>query len=306
MNANVKINTLSNIALENKLKELISSERKLLHLILLHIREVDKRKIYLERACSSLFEYLTKKLGYSSSAAQRRIEASRLLREVPVLAEKIEKGTLNLTQVGEFAKAIKQKERESSEKITSAVKSDLLQKIENKSSFETQKLLAQELDLNLKQPEQNQIQKDESVHLQITLTKTQYEKLLKCKDMNAHKLLQNNQGTGLAEVIEVLSDKFLNENKRSTSAPAVNRIGNIANESNKTLSLKTKKIILSQQMCCQYKDAKTGEICKSTFALEIDHKTSRWAGGNHHIDNLQVLCSQHNKYKYQKESGVRF
>ncbi|MGZ3800712.1 MAG: hypothetical protein ACXVCL_11140, partial [Bdellovibrio sp.] len=87
------MNPLSKISdsdLEFQLKNLVAKERKLLHVILEHIREVDFRKIYLERAYSSLYEYLVKELGYSGSAAMRRIEAARLLKEVPTLAEKIQ------------------------------------------------------------------------------------------------------------------------------------------------------------------------------------------------------------------------
>ena len=170
------------------------------------------------------------------------------------------------------------------------------------------------MDLNLKPTEEKRIQKDESVHLQITLTKEQYEKLLKCKDLSAHKLLQNKQGTGLACVIEILSDQFLSKSFQTSSAIKIEDTNQLLKNSttapvvkndNKTLTPKTKKIILSRQKCCQFKNPLTGELCRSTFALEIDHKTSRWAGGNHHIENLQVLCSQHNKYKYQKEAQIR-
>ncbi|MGZ3843545.1 MAG: hypothetical protein ACXVCA_15740, partial [Bdellovibrio sp.] len=81
------LSKISNSDLEFQLKNLVAKERKLLHFILEHIREVDVRKIYLERAYSSLYEYLVKELGYSGSAAMRRLEAARLLKEVPTLAE---------------------------------------------------------------------------------------------------------------------------------------------------------------------------------------------------------------------------
>ncbi|MGZ3802295.1 MAG: hypothetical protein ACXVCL_19170, partial [Bdellovibrio sp.] len=84
------LSKISNSDLELQLKNLVAKERKLLHVILEHIKEVDVRKIYLERAYSSLYEYLVKELGYSGSAAMRRIEAARLLKEVPTLAEKIQ------------------------------------------------------------------------------------------------------------------------------------------------------------------------------------------------------------------------
>ncbi|MGZ3802330.1 MAG: HNH endonuclease [Bdellovibrio sp.] len=50
---------------------------------------------------------------------------------------------------------------------------------------------------------------------------------------------------------------------------------------------------------------KTGRQCRSTYALQVDHKTSRWASEDHSIENLQVLCFYHNQFKYQKESKIR-
>ncbi|HWU44840.1 MAG TPA: HNH endonuclease signature motif containing protein, partial [Bdellovibrio sp.] len=57
--------------------------------------------------------------------------------------------------------------------------------------------------------------------------------------------------------------------------------------------------------CCQYFDKTTGRQCKSTFLLQVDHKTPRWAGGNHAPTNLQLLCGEHNRMKYRSEAGIR-
>ena len=53
-------------------------------------REIDSRRLYLEIGYASLWAYCTGALKYSEASAQRRIEAMRALREIPVLAEKIE------------------------------------------------------------------------------------------------------------------------------------------------------------------------------------------------------------------------
>ncbi|MGZ3844053.1 MAG: HNH endonuclease [Bdellovibrio sp.] len=74
---------------------------------------------------------------------------------------------------------------------------------------------------------------------------------------------------------------------------------------NKTLTPKTRKAVFSRDLCCQFKDQKTGRQCRSTYSLEVDHRTPRWAGGNHSIENLQVLCFNHNQFKYQRESQIR-
>lgn len=201
--------TLSNNELELRLKTLVKRERQLLHVILDHIKELDTRKLYLERAYSSLFEYLTKELGYSGSAAMRRIEAARLLREVPMVAIKIQEGALNLSQIGELSRSIKEKESTTGVKITGLQKEVLLEKIVGKTTLETQKELAAALDIPVKEFEKQKMQKDESVRLELTISKDQYQKLQSCRDLAAHLLGQNQNDCSWASVFEVLADQYL-------------------------------------------------------------------------------------------------
>ena len=64
-----------------------------------------------------------------------------------------------------------------------------------------------------------------------------------------------------------------------------------------------RKFVMNRDRCCQFKDPRTGEICGSTRFLQVDHLQPVWAGGTNDIGNLQVLCAQHNQFKYMQESG---
>lgn len=219
----MQLHKLSNQELETQLHSYVKQERKLLHIILMHIREVDARKLYLKKARSSLFEYLTKDLEYSSSAAQRRIEAMRLLKEIPALTEQIQSGAVNLSQLGILSQAIKQKEKESTIKVSCAEKQSLLCKIASQSTFQTQVIISQALDLELKPLERKIMQKDESVHLQITLSKSQNEKLMQCKNLAVHKLVQEKKGLDLCDVIELLADQYLKSKLEPNAQSVKNR-----------------------------------------------------------------------------------
>ncbi|HWU42475.1 MAG TPA: HNH endonuclease signature motif containing protein [Bdellovibrio sp.] len=333
-----ELKKLKNWELESQLKNLVAKERKLLHVILEHIKEVDIRKLYLEKAYSSLFEYLVKELGYSGSAAMRRIDAAKLLREVPSVSEKIQEGSLNLSQIGELARAVKEKEKSCGEKISSAQKIELVEAIAGKSTAETQKELCLALDIELKEPEKKLVQKDESVHLTITLSKELHEKLMKCKDLASHTMLQQQDDVSMNTLFELLADEYLKkvapikvrkeETKFVESSNASREISNLKNEkvtsalvpncnensgtinsknkTLKTLTPKTRREIFKRDRCCQYVDKRTGKQCGSTFLLEVDHRTARWAGGDHSVANLQILCGQHNKMKYRQEVGLTF
>ncbi len=69
------VRRLSDDVLVDKLRELVGTERRILSQILLHLREVENRRLYSRRGYSSLFKYCVEELGYSESAAGRRIQA---------------------------------------------------------------------------------------------------------------------------------------------------------------------------------------------------------------------------------------
>ena len=60
---------------------------------------MERRKLHLTFGYSSLFDYLTKCIGYSNGSAQRRIDAARLADDTPEVIDKLESGELNLAQV---------------------------------------------------------------------------------------------------------------------------------------------------------------------------------------------------------------
>lgn len=87
------VKMLTDNELNLTIKNLASEERKLTKDILLHIAEVDKRRLYLRMAYPSLYEYLTKEIGYSEGSAQRRIDAARLISKLPEVTNKIGSST---------------------------------------------------------------------------------------------------------------------------------------------------------------------------------------------------------------------
>ena len=295
---------LSNFEIEQNLLKFVLQERKLLHLILLHIKEVDQRKIFLDRGRSSLFEYLVTDLGYSNAAAQRRIEGARLIGELPEVAEKIKDGSLHLAHIGEAVRAMKQKERENDVKISSGEKLRLLEAIECKTISEAQHILSSKLDVQLKSREIKRVQKDESVHLQLTLSKEQYELFLECQSLAGTILLKEN-GQNLAQVIQHLSEFYLKKHKaRPPISTTSTSVSEVKEKINRTLTPKTRREIRSLYRECQHKDPATQKKCGSKFLLEVDHKIPRWAGGTHERSNLTLLCAAHNKAKYRKEAGL--
>src|SRR3954463_5084668 len=96
--------------LEN-FSSLVLNERKITADIIEYVREMDRRKLYLEMGFTSLFQFMTEHMRYTPGSAQRRIDSARMLRDIPELKEKLKSGELNLMQVSTLARAVREKEK---------------------------------------------------------------------------------------------------------------------------------------------------------------------------------------------------
>ncbi|MEK2644273.1 HNH endonuclease [Bdellovibrio sp. BCCA] len=198
------LSKVTNSELLVRLEKLVRTERKITHLILCHINEVEARRLYAELGFDSMFKYLTKHLGYGEDSAYRRLQAARVLKQVPTVAEKLEEGSLNLTQLTQVQKCIKQ-EIKLGNKVDIHQTTQILEEIQNKSSFETQKYLAQEFNLPIQIHEVIKPQQDNSVRLEITFTEDQMKTLQQAKDLLSHVLPDGNW----AELITLLAEKHI-------------------------------------------------------------------------------------------------
>ena len=297
----MELRTLSNTDLMNRFSKLVQTERKITHLVLECISEIDLRKIYLERAYPSLFEYLVKVFGYSPSAAARRIESARLLREVPEIASKLEDGSLNLSQLSQVQQAIRSTQKQEARKVPTAEKRELLKKIENTTQNQTVLILAKELNLEVITEEKERIHQNESVTLTITFSKEQMALLEKARGFMSHSL----EDSKWAELITTLAEKEVHRRTKIKQKPQIEftPVTEVTPFTRSLIPTHIRKSILQKDQCCQFKDPLTNRICGSLRFLEVDHIQPVWAGGDNSFENLRILCSAHNKFKYARESG---
>jgi hypothetical protein len=278
--------SIKNAELLSQFKTLVASERKITAQVLKYIAEIDRRRLYLELAFGSLFDFLTKGNGYSNGAAMRRIQAARLLRDVPEVLEKIQTGEVNLSQLTILQKATKEHLAQTGHKIDSKRKQELVQKIIGKTQQQTVVVLNCDLQIALpKVIPQPVYHKDESVTLTLRLSKEQLAVAEQTRSLLSHAV----PGGEWEKILDHLFRKEIK--KRTASAgrfvPAI------------------KKQLLNKEACCQFVDSLTGRKCGSVLRLELEHIMPRWAGGNDQVHNLTILCPQHNKFRYREQAQIQ-
>ncbi|MCY4374002.1 MAG: hypothetical protein OXC31_09510, partial [Spirochaetaceae bacterium] len=66
------VGALSDRELLRQTSTLVRHERHLLGTVIDHLAEIEARRLFLQRGCSSLFDYAVRELRYSDAAAGRR------------------------------------------------------------------------------------------------------------------------------------------------------------------------------------------------------------------------------------------
>ena len=108
------IGVLSDRELLRQTSTLVHHERHLQGAIIDHLAEIEARRLFLQRGCSSLFDYAVRELGYSDAAAGRRLGAVRLCADQPGARERLRDGSLTLSAAAELQWAFDRQRRRGS------------------------------------------------------------------------------------------------------------------------------------------------------------------------------------------------
>jgi hypothetical protein len=320
------IRTLSDAEVVSGLKSSVSDERKKTTAVLEFLRELDRRKLYADFNCESLWEFCVKQLGYSAGSASRRVTAMRLLREIPELKEDLESGKLNLTSLSQAKKFFVTEEKYSGEKLSSEEKAEILEKMEGKSTRECELELIRmsSAPIQISHPEKERVINDEFTEWKLVLGSELLEKLNRVQALRSHA----QPSMSRVELLEYMADEVLKRldpiekekekqkqrEAKTQTAPETKPDSSISSTPDVTQSqfkrtvipAKTRRLVwMKAGGKCQFVDFETGKRCGSRYFLEIDHVKAVALGGSNDPENLRLFCRGHNAREAVKIFGPR-
>ncbi|MBK7891596.1 MAG: HNH endonuclease [Bdellovibrionales bacterium] len=278
--------------LDVRLRRLVVKERTLLADIIALLKEIDRRQVYLELGYPSLFEYLVSGVGYSEGAAQRRIDAARLMADLPDLHERVMRGTIKLNQAAMIQKASREVLRLQRREVSVAEKREILKRLEGQTHAESQKIVASFLSLPGRYETRQATQADGSVRIEVTLSREVYEKMIQAQEKLAHVLPTGDIG----QFIEYLVEKAV---KQKALRKEMDDSLEVMTAANVAVTPTLREQVRRRDKVCQYFDPVTQRKCGGRWALQIDHIHPLFLGGANDIGNLQWLCAKHNRLKYK-------
>ena len=285
--------TLKNLSDKDLLvatKNAVHRERETTTEVLRHLQEMERRRLFADLGFSSLFSYAVKELKYSEDEALRRISAMRLLKELPVIEEKIKEGSLTLTNLAKAQTYFRHKKK--SAKVSTEEKLELLEKIENKSSRETEKILLA-LAPTCQGRERIKPVSPENLEFRFTGPGELLEKINELKALLAH----SHPNASLAELFALTLDLGIEhfkkkrscrpqKNSRETTEKSDPPVASKVSSHERHIPAQLKRETWSREKC---------ENCGGKFALEIDHRKPFAMGGTTSSENLRILCRSCNQ-----------
>ncbi len=140
---NLKLALLTDDELHHRTEQAACRKQKALVFLLEHLREVDTRRVYAKRGHSSLYSYV-RSLGFSEAQSSERVNAARLLRELPELKSKLEGNGVSLTTASQLQRFFKKIELKIERRQYSAKeKMQVLRQCENKSKRQLDQILCE-------------------------------------------------------------------------------------------------------------------------------------------------------------------
>jgi len=306
---------LSDEQLLDSLKTLCGQGRVVLARLLAHLVEVEERRLHLEVACPSMFQFCVQRLGMSEDEACRRIHAARLARRFPDLLVRIEQGDLTLSTMALLQDA-----------LTEASYEELVEAAAGKTKAEVQALLAKRspkpdvpaaittipmqpaiptLDVAQVQAPAaaaglQLVPLSETRHkVQFTASDELRKKLERAQDLTRH---ANAQGD-LAVVVERAVDLLLEKLEKQRLGKASRPRRSPEDSDPQRLSRATRRAVFERDgERCTFTDA-DGHRCPATTWLELDHVIARARGGTSELANLRVRCRAHNRLHAEQTFG---
>jgi hypothetical protein len=263
-----------------------------------HLREVHRRRLHSIRGFSSIFSYATEALGFSESAAATRIQAMRLVTDLPATENLLQSGELSVTTAACAQRFFRREERENGNSIPVETRKKIVEELAGKSRREVDRLLIAN---SVKRETHELTERSRQVtHTRTELTFYADEALLGM--IERYRELK-----GASKLEEIFKSALDSELRRLDPLRRDNRADAVtfpAKETSRYVPVSVARTLHRRSASrCEFIDPSTGRRCESRFRLQIDHIQPFALGGPTSFENLRLLCPPHNALEARRTYG---
>ena len=187
--------------------------------------------------------------------------------------------------------------------VSKAQKRDLIKQVQGKSGKETEQLLSKTFPEVCNEKEKVRSINNNKVEIKVILDKDSQQKLEDLKKLLSHKNPNMSYGELIAVLAELGLNKYDPKRKRNKQNKSTLKKASVQKTTRYIPSRIRHHVWMRDQGQCTYICPKIKRKCSSNHLLQIDHIKPFSLGGKNEVDNLRLLCANHNKFtfsRYQK------
>ncbi len=331
------LKTISDDDLLRRLSELLQKSRRVEADLIVHMAEVDERRLY-RRTSSSMFKYATEILHLSEAEAYLRIEAARASRKHPMLLDMLSDGRLHLSGIAVLAPILTEGNRESvlaraayktKEKIKELVaeiapKPDIPSSIRKlpKRQSKLKPAATPEPELRLDGVPSSEantppipapstppvVEPVAAARYKVAFTASAAfrDKLERLKALMRSSVPDGDLATILEEAVTEKLEKLEAKRYGTTKSPRKSLEETDTSPYSRHIPTPIRRAVRERDKCrCTFVSA-DGRRCTETKHLEFHHIRPFGRGGDHSVDNICLLCRAHNAYLAEHDYGKEF
>src|SRR5688572_24060676 len=267
-------------------RRLVGRSNQLLAGLLAHLAEVEARGIHCERACATLCTYCIYELRMSEDEASRRARASRIARQFPILFEQVAAGEIHLTGILLLGPHLTQVQFTATQEYV-----DLLERARGLLAHAVPSRSIEEVHLRAMRALVAELERT-----RMGATKTPRPTTLD----NAHSQDVPSPSGDRANPRQRGAQDQANPRQRGSQDGANPR------QRGRSVPRAVRRAVWERDGArCTYVDA-SGQRCRETGCLELDHVDPHARGGPPTIENLRLRCRPHNALTAEYEFGRDF
>ncbi len=205
----MNLKALTSDRLLSETKNIVNEERRITAKFIELLAEINQRLLFLKLGYASLFEFVTKELGLSEGAAQRRIQTMRLVTDLPETRQAFENGSLSLSNAAKLQSYFHATKKAGKAK-TIEEKKVIAKNAENRSQSQCDRMLF-ELSPELPTPEKTRVLSPTVRELKFSVSEELFEKINRLRDLLSH----SHPNATLAELMDFLVTSHLTKMEKA-------------------------------------------------------------------------------------------
>jgi len=298
-----------------QLDSLNDRERRLKVRVILYLREIDRRRLYLELGYSSMFSFCVNHLKYSESTAVRRVKAERALGRSKKVLSMLLSGEMTVTGLSKIESICRPGNTEKILKQTagrSCRELELLRARHNPQEPSPERVKPVFVKTELKVEEEKTGRKitanaggassvlEQKYRLEFMVGGYSMKKIDRAKELLSTKYPG---GVKLEALFEELLDSYLEKNDPENRETPRDDLETDKSKRTRYIPRKVKDYIYNRDGGrCTFVGS-SGRRCSSRWDLQIDHIVPFGKGGDNSPENLRLLCGRHNRLMAEREYG---